>query len=125
MIEVADHCIFNYLTSLVLIKTLLVISGGFKLVLFISLFFCYHFVLLDAFFVYNRIYNNVNSSGVTTVGGGYSQTPGHADGPTRNASFSYDFELNFIPGSCALIISDHGNKLICQINLKAEDFLQD
>lgn len=67
MIEVADHCLFNYLTSLVLIKTLLAISGCFKLLIFISLIFCYHLILLDAFFVYNRIYNNVNSSGVTTI----------------------------------------------------------
>ncbi|KAK1362159.1 Six-bladed beta-propeller [Heracleum sosnowskyi] len=73
----------------------------------------------------NNVIRKVSKSGVTTIAGGYSQKPGNADGPGRNASFSDDFELNFIPGSCALIISDHGNKLIRQINLKAEDCLQD
>ena len=75
--------------------------------------------------LYNKIYKNVNSLGVTTIAGGYSQKPGHSDGPAKNASFSDDFELSFIPGSCSLVISDHGNKLIRQINLKAEDCLKD
>lgn len=64
------------------------------------------------------IFNNVKFLGVTTVAGGYSQKPGHEDGPARNASFSDDFELTFIPESCALMISDHGSKLLRQINLK-------
>ncbi|KAG5540212.1 hypothetical protein RHGRI_020438 [Rhododendron griersonianum] len=46
---------------------------------------------------------------------------GHADGPGRNASFSPDFELAFIPKRCALMICDHGHKLVRQINLKSED----
>ncbi|XP_074335192.1 uncharacterized protein LOC141672468 isoform X2 [Apium graveolens] len=73
----------------------------------------------------NHAIRKISQSGVTTIAGGYSQKPGRADGPARNASFSDDFELNFIPRRCALIISDHGNKLIRQINLKAEDCLQD
>ncbi|KAE9454087.1 hypothetical protein C3L33_14019, partial [Rhododendron williamsianum] len=46
---------------------------------------------------------------------------GHEDGPGRNASFSPDFELAFIPERCALMICDHGHKLVRQINLKSED----
>lgn len=59
--------------------------------------------------------------GVTTIAGGSSQKAGRTDGPARNASFSDDFELTFVPGRCALMISDHGNRLIRQINLKAEN----
>ncbi|XP_017224410.1 uncharacterized protein LOC108200682 isoform X2 [Daucus carota subsp. sativus] len=73
----------------------------------------------------NHAIRKISKSGVTTIAGGYSQKPGHSDGPARNASFSDDFELSFIPGSCSLVISDHGNKLIRQINLKAEDCLKD
>lgn len=58
--------------------------------------------------------------GVTTIAGG-SKTPGHVDGSGRNASFSNDFELAYIPERCALMICDHGNKLVRQINLKSED----
>ncbi|KAK6160161.1 hypothetical protein DH2020_003542 [Rehmannia glutinosa] len=53
--------------------------------------------------------------------GGSSQKAGRKDGPGRDASFSDDFELTFIPQRCALMISDHGNRLVRQINLKAED----
>ncbi|KAK6139236.1 hypothetical protein DH2020_027021 [Rehmannia glutinosa] len=58
---------------------------------------------------------------VTTIAGGSSQKAGRKDGPGRDASFSDDFELTFIPQRCALMISDHGNRLVRQINLKAED----
>lgn len=57
---------------------------------------------------------------MTTIAGG-SKTPGHVDGPGRNASFSTDFELAFIPERCALMICDHGHKLVRQIKLKSED----
>ncbi|KAG5557316.1 hypothetical protein RHGRI_007536 [Rhododendron griersonianum] len=58
--------------------------------------------------------------GVTTIARG-SKTPGHADGRGRNASFSPDFELAFIPERFALMVCDHGHKLVRQINLKSED----
>ncbi|KAM7461241.1 hypothetical protein LguiA_029362 [Lonicera macranthoides] len=69
----------------------------------------------------NHVIRKISNSGVTTIAGGYSQIPGHADGPAQNATFSDDFALAFIPERCALMISDHGNKLIRQINLKVED----
>lgn len=59
--------------------------------------------------------------GVTTIAGGYIQKTGKADGPAQNASFSDDFELAFDPQRCALLISDHGNRLVRQLDLKAED----
>ncbi|XP_058194170.1 uncharacterized protein LOC131310921 isoform X2 [Rhododendron vialii] len=68
----------------------------------------------------NLAIRKISKSGVTTIAGG-SKTPGHADGPGRNASFSPDFELAFIPERCALMICDHGHKLVRQINLKSED----
>ncbi|KAI3467497.1 hypothetical protein Pfo_024160 [Paulownia fortunei] len=62
----------------------------------------------------------VTKSGVTTIAGG-SQKAGRSDGPGRDASFSDDFELTFIPQRCALMISDHSSRLVRQINLKAAD----
>lgn len=59
--------------------------------------------------------------GVTTIAGGNIQKTGKADGPAQNASFSDDFELAFDPQRCALLIADHGNRLVRQLNLKAED----
>lgn len=59
--------------------------------------------------------------GVTTIAGDSSNLPGHVDGPGQNATFSADYELSFVPEMCALLILDHGNKLIRQINLKEED----
>ncbi|KAJ7943614.1 NHL domain-containing protein [Quillaja saponaria] len=69
----------------------------------------------------NRAIRKISWAGVTTIAGGYSQKPGHEDGPAQNASFSDDFELAFIPGKCALLVSDHGNQLVRQINLKEVD----
>ncbi|XP_022878214.1 uncharacterized protein LOC111396134 isoform X2 [Olea europaea var. sylvestris] len=69
----------------------------------------------------NFAIRKITKSGVTTIAGGYSQKTGHADGPALNASFSVDFELVFVPEKCALMVSDHGHRLIRQINLKAED----
>ncbi|XP_019257945.1 PREDICTED: uncharacterized protein LOC109236195 isoform X2 [Nicotiana attenuata] len=63
--------------------------------------------------------------GVTTIAGGYSLIPGRADGPGLNASFSDDFELSFVPERCTLMISDHGSKLVREIQLKAEDCSRD
>ncbi|KAJ0038199.1 hypothetical protein Pint_23022 [Pistacia integerrima] len=69
----------------------------------------------------NYVIRKITNSGVTTIAGGYSKKTGNDDGPAQNATFSYDFELTFVPGICALLISDHGNQLVRQINLKAED----
>lgn len=57
---------------------------------------------------------------MTTIAGGFSKT-GNTDGPAQNATFSNDFELSFVPGKCALLVSDHGTQLIRQISLKEED----
>lgn len=61
--------------------------------------------------------------GVTTIAGGYTYAdkPGHKDGPAQNATFSADFEVAFVAEECALLVSDHGNQLVRQINLKADD----
>ncbi|CAK9182482.1 unnamed protein product [Ilex paraguariensis] len=69
----------------------------------------------------NHAIRKISKSGVTTIAGGYSSKPGRADGPAQNASFSDDIELAFIPESCALMIADHGNKLVRRIDLKPED----
>lgn len=59
--------------------------------------------------------------GVTTIAGGFSEKSSRKDGPAQNVSFSDSFELTFIPGQCALLVSDHGYQLVRQINLKEED----
>ncbi|KAL3835550.1 hypothetical protein ACJIZ3_010286 [Penstemon smallii] len=69
----------------------------------------------------NHAIRKISKSGVTTIAGGYSQKAGRTDGPARDASFSDDFELTFVPERCALMISDHGNRLVRQVNLKSED----
>ncbi|XP_043812590.1 uncharacterized protein LOC122723667 isoform X2 [Manihot esculenta] len=63
----------------------------------------------------------ISDSGVTTIAGGYSEGTGHQDGPAQNATFSNDFEVSFVPEICALLISDHGNQLVRQIDLKPEN----
>ncbi|CAM8953963.1 unnamed protein product [Rhodiola kirilowii] len=69
----------------------------------------------------NHVIRKITSSGVTTIAGGYSRKAGYADGPAQQALFSDDFELTFVPELCALLISDHGSKLIRQLDLKPED----
>ncbi|KAI7998648.1 hypothetical protein LOK49_LG10G00421 [Camellia lanceoleosa] len=68
----------------------------------------------------NLAVRKISKSGVTTIAGGDS-TAGRVDGPGRNASFSTDFELAFVPERCALMICDHGNYVVRQINLKPQD----
>lgn len=58
---------------------------------------------------------------MSTIAGGNVQKTGKTDGPAQNASFSDDFELAFDPQRCALLIADHGNRLVRQLDLKAED----
>lgn len=69
----------------------------------------------------NHVIRKITNLGVTTIAGGYSKKEGHVDGPAQNASFSSDFGLTFVPHICGLLIADHGNQLIRQINLKPED----
>ena len=60
--------------------------------------------------------------GVTTIAGGdFSEKSTSKDVPALNASFSNDFDLTFIPGMCALLVSDHMHRLVRQISLKEED----
>ncbi|KAL2928579.1 putative outer membrane protein pmp10, partial [Bienertia sinuspersici] len=40
---------------------------------------------------------------VTTIAGDFSKSPGRVDGPGRNATFSPDYELSFVPEICALL----------------------
>ncbi|XP_033131869.1 uncharacterized protein LOC103829253 [Brassica rapa] len=61
---------------------------------------------------------------VTTIAGGNSNDIGHRDGPAHNATFSSDFEITFVPQRWCLLVSDHGNELILQINLKEDDCLE-
>nr|GMC94011.1 uncharacterized protein LOC109171795 isoform X2 [Ipomoea batatas]GMD21731.1 uncharacterized protein LOC109171795 isoform X2 [Ipomoea batatas] len=65
------------------------------------------------------------NAGVTTIAGGFSNKAGKKDGSGKDATFSNDYELVFIPQRCALIISDIGNSLVRQINLKPEDCSSD
>lgn len=69
----------------------------------------------------NHAIRKITQSGVTTIAGGYSNKTGHTDGPAQNASFSNDFDLTFLPRRCILLISDRGNRLIRQMNLKPGD----
>ncbi|KAL9343984.1 hypothetical protein Peur_064415 [Populus x canadensis] len=69
----------------------------------------------------NHAVRKISSSGMTTtIAGNYSQT-GRQDGPGETATFSTDFEVLFVPQICALLISDHGNQLLRQVDLKQED----
>ncbi|KAF3449435.1 hypothetical protein FNV43_RR10163 [Rhamnella rubrinervis] len=71
----------------------------------------------------NHVIRKISGSGtgVTPIAGGYTNRTGALDGPAQNATFSDDFELHFVVETCALLVSDHGNQLVRQINLKAED----
>lgn len=69
----------------------------------------------------NHAIRKITQSGVTTIAGGYSNKTGHTDGPAQDASFSNDFDLTFLPRRCILLISDRGNRLIRQMNLKPGD----
>ncbi|XP_062110263.1 uncharacterized protein LOC133822071 isoform X2 [Humulus lupulus] len=72
----------------------------------------------------NNVVRKITDSGVTTIAG-VNKKVGHKDGPVSNATFSNDFELVFVPEICALLVSDHGNQLVRQIDLKAEDCRRD
>ncbi|GAU50245.1 hypothetical protein TSUD_188970 [Trifolium subterraneum] len=69
----------------------------------------------------NKVIRKIGVNGVTTIAGGSSEKSNIKDGPAQNASFSNDFELNFVPVLCALLVSDHMHQLVRQINLKEED----
>ncbi|XP_071706472.1 uncharacterized protein [Rutidosis leptorrhynchoides] len=69
----------------------------------------------------NHVIRKISKSGVSTIAGGNVQKTGKADGPAQDATFSDDFELTFDSQRCALLIVDHGNRLIRQLDLKPED----
>ncbi|XP_047162533.1 uncharacterized protein LOC124832382 [Vigna umbellata] len=70
----------------------------------------------------NRAIRKISAKGVTTIAGGeFSEKSTSKDVPALNASFSNDFDLTFIPGMCALLVSDHMHRLVRQISLKEED----
>lgn len=74
----------------------------------------------------NHAIRKIAASGdVTTVAGGSSNKTGREDGPAQNATFSDDFELIVVPERCILLVADHGNQLVRQIALKAEDCKMD
>ncbi|XP_072991295.1 uncharacterized protein [Typha latifolia] len=74
----------------------------------------------------NHAIRKISKSGVTTtIAGGYLGRTGKVDGPAQNASFSSDFELVYVPKSCALLITDRGNRLIRQVDLKPKDCTQE
>lgn len=50
---------------------------------------------------------------------------GKDDGPVQNATFSNDFQLVFVAEKCALLVADHANHLVRQIDLKADDCVRD
>lgn len=67
----------------------------------------------------NQVIRKISANGVTTIAGGFSEKSSRKE--AHNTSFSKDFELTFIPGLCALLVSDHMHQLVHQINLKEED----
>ncbi|KAK9108007.1 hypothetical protein Syun_024018 [Stephania yunnanensis] len=69
----------------------------------------------------NRAIRKISKLGVSTIAGGYSGKTGKKDGPAQYALFSDEFELAFVPDMCALLISDRGNRLIRQMDLKPSD----
>ncbi|RYR65060.1 uncharacterized protein LOC107634713 [Arachis ipaensis] len=69
----------------------------------------------------NKAIRKISSNGVTTIVGDFSEKSSRKNGLSQNVSLSNDFELAFIPGLCALLVSDHMHQLIHQINLKEED----
>ncbi|XP_057420512.1 uncharacterized protein LOC130714618 isoform X2 [Lotus japonicus] len=69
----------------------------------------------------NQAIRKITANGVTTIAGGFSEKSSRQDGPANNASLSNDFELSFIPGLCALLVSDHMHQLVYQINLNEQD----
>ncbi|KAK7317601.1 hypothetical protein RJT34_01974 [Clitoria ternatea] len=70
---------------------------------------------------FNHVIRKITSNGVTTIAGRFSEKSRKNDGPALNATFSNDFDLTFIPGLCALMVSDHQHHLVRQINLKEDD----
>ncbi|MED6171963.1 hypothetical protein PIB30_045773 [Stylosanthes scabra] len=69
----------------------------------------------------NKAIRKISSNGVTTIVGDLLEKSSRKNGLLQNLSLSNDFELAFIPGLCALLVSDHMHQLIHQINLKQED----
>jgi hypothetical protein len=57
---------------------------------------------------------------VTTIAGGSNKT-GHTDGKGQEASFSNDFAVTYVRNCCCLLVADHGNRMVRQIQLPQVD----
>ncbi|KAI3452760.1 hypothetical protein Pfo_009423 [Paulownia fortunei] len=70
----------------------------------------------------NVAIRKISDTGVSTIAGGkQGRGGGHVDGPSEDAKFSNDFDVVFIGSSCSLLVIDHGNKAIREIQLKFDD----
>lgn len=57
---------------------------------------------------------------VTTIAGGSNKT-GHSDGQGLEATFSNDFAVTYVRNCCCLLVADHGNRMVRQIQLPQVD----
>lgn len=57
---------------------------------------------------------------VTTIAGGSNKT-GHTDGKGQEATFSNDFAVTYVRSCCCLLVADHGNRMVRQIQLPQVD----
>ncbi|KAF8650528.1 hypothetical protein HU200_063900 [Digitaria exilis] len=69
----------------------------------------------------NMAIRKISDTGVTTIAGGKSSRGGHIDGPSDDAKFSTDFEIQYISSSCSLMVIDRGNQAIREIPLHDDD----
>ncbi|EER89586.1 hypothetical protein BDA96_10G137600 [Sorghum bicolor] len=69
----------------------------------------------------NMAIRKISDTGVTTIAGGKSIRGGHIDGPSDDAKFSTDFEIQYISSSCSLLVIDRGNQAIREIPLNDDD----
>lgn len=60
-----------------------------------------------------RICDNV----VTTIAGCNTSEVGHVDGPGKDARFSANYRVQYIPSLCSLLIADVGNRMIREIKM--------
>ncbi|KAL6631281.1 hypothetical protein ACP70R_028131 [Stipagrostis hirtigluma subsp. patula] len=69
----------------------------------------------------NMAIRKISDTGVTTIAGGKSIRGGHIDGPSDDAKFSTDFEVQYISSTCSLLVIDRGNQAIREIPLHEDD----
>jgi hypothetical protein len=67
----------------------------------------------------NQVIRKISKSGVSTIAQGY--TVSREGEPEKNAKFSKDFDVTFVPEICALLVTDHMSWFIHQIDLKPDD----